>query len=179
VEKQGLAQRTIGVILALALLGAGAWLLIREFDKDPALVGSLLTAAGAVVTVVVGRSLDKRAELRQAHREQMAPLYLELIERVKTVDQDDEEAAEFWRDLSTRLVLYGPAPVIRAQIALSRHIAAVGENVDAATPVLLERLYRAMRADLGHDDKDLPSGDLLRLYITDIDDLLGPFVPPA
>jgi hypothetical protein len=42
---------------------------------------------------------------------------------------------------------------------------------------LVERLYRAMRADLGHDDKNLAAGDLLRLYITDVDDLMGPFQP--
>jgi hypothetical protein len=172
--------RIVGVVVALALIGGIGWVVVRGIEKEPALVGSLATAMSAVVAVSVARNMEKRAELRQVHREQMAPLYAQLIERVRTVDQDEDEAAAFWTDLSSRLILYGPAPVIRAHLALSRHVAAAEQSgvPDMTMMLTLERLYRAMRADLGHDDKELQSGDLLRLYVTDIDDLIGPFKPP-
>jgi hypothetical protein len=91
-------------VLALVIIGGVVWLLARGVEKDPALVGALLTAGSAVVAVTAGRSLDRRAESKRLHREQMAPLYAELIERLQTADQDSEEAAAFWTDLSRRLI---------------------------------------------------------------------------
>lgn len=143
-------------------------------------MGSLATATSAVIAVSVSRTMDKRAELKQAHREQMAPMYRELIERVRTVEQDPEAASTFWKDFSVRMTLYGPPEVIKAQLALSRQIEANAGLLEPSIPTMLrlEQLYRAIRADLGHNDRSLGQGDLLRLYITDLDDLMGPFESP-
>jgi hypothetical protein len=172
-------SRIVYGLIGLGLLAGAAWLIVRGVEKDPALVGSLLTAASAVVAVSVSRTMEKKAELRQVHREHMAPLYAELLERVRTVDQDEAEAEAFWRGLSSRLILYGPPSVIKAQLTLSRYLGQMGSPLvpNREMMELLERLYRAMRADLGHDDKGLDEGDLLRLYITDIDEVIGPFNP--
>ena len=35
---------------------------------------------------------------------------------------------------------------------------------------MFERFIYAMRADLGHDDKELAPGDLLRVFINDLDE---------
>jgi hypothetical protein len=167
--------------VAIAVLVGIAWLIVRGIEKEPALVGSLLTAASAVVAVGWSRNLDRKAEAEQARREQMWPRYAELIERVRTAteEQDPEESAKFWKDLATALILYAPPAVIDAQLRLSRHFLAIADPTvpEREAMLLLDRLYRAIRADLGHDDKKLAQGNLLRLYITDIDTLIGPFKP--
>ena len=45
--------------------------------------------------------------------------------------------------------------------------------------LLTEKLFREIRKDMGHNDKSLGLGDLQRLYITDIDNVLGSFEPPS
>lgn len=167
----------IGLAAILCALIGGAWLLIIGIRREPALVGAALTASGAVIAVMVGRWLDRRAESSQMHREQMAPMYSELIKRFQLSEPDAEPDPSFWTDLSRNMILYGPTTVIRANIRLRRHLASLGEpaELDRKTMVLLDDLYRAIRADLGHDDSKLNEGDLLRLYITDIDELIGPF----
>ena len=90
----------IGAVVALAVLagvsGGVVWLIVRGIDSNPGLVGSLATAGGAVVAVVLGRSYDKRRELRQAHREQIAPLYEELLDVIRNIeDHGEEDLAKF------------------------------------------------------------------------------------
>jgi hypothetical protein len=43
--------------------------------------------------------------------------------------------------------------------------------------LLYERVLREIRKDMGHKDRNLGTGDLQRLYITDLDDVIGPFEP--
>ena len=47
------------------------------------------------------------------------------------------------------------------------------EGNDAGAVVAWELLLRAIRKDLGHQDSDLPAGELLRLFITDYDEHFG------
>jgi hypothetical protein len=181
VSRSSRLSQALSFVIAVAFIGGAGWLIVRGVEKEPALVGSLLTAASAVVAVAISRNMEKRAELRQIHRDQMTPLYAELIDRVRTAieDQDPAEAEKFWKGLASRLILFGPPSVIKAQLVLSRHFEQIEAPFapDPKAMLLLERLYRAIRADLGHDDKDLDQGDLLRLYITDIDEVIGPFNP--
>jgi hypothetical protein len=46
--------------------------------------------------------------------------------------------------------------------------AEAGDDITAVTA--WEFLLRAIRSDLGHDDSNLPPGELLRLFITDYDE---------
>ena len=45
--------------------------------------------------------------------------------------------------------------------------------------LLYEALLREIRKDMGHNDRNLGLGDLQRLYVTDLDDVLGPFQPSS
>ena len=166
-----------GIVAVLALFGGLIWLIIRGIESNPSVVGSLATAASAVVAVVAGRSFDKNRELRQAHREQIAPLYSELIENIRNAEEHDPaEIEQFFKAFSVKLIMYSPAGVIKAWIASSRHVWKQDET-DAEGFILYERVLREIRKDLGHNDRNLDMGDLQRLYITDLDKVLGPFKP--
>jgi hypothetical protein len=173
--------QVIGAIALLVLLagavGGVIWLIVRGIESNPSVVGSLATAAGAVVAVVAGRSFDKRRELRQAHRERIAPLYEELIDVIRNIeDHEEAELEKFFKDLAGKLIMYSPAHVIKAWIALSRHTW-LQDGTDRPGMLLVEGLLRQIRKDMGHHDRSLGLGDLQRLYVTDADDVLGPFSP--
>lgn len=175
---QVIAAIVVLVVLTGAI-GGLIWLIVRGIESDPGLVGSLATAAGAVVAVVAGRSFDKRRELRQAHRERISPLYEELIDVIRNIeDHGEAELQKFFKDLANKLIMFSPAHVIKAWIALNRHTWRQ-DGTDKAGMLLVEALLRQIRKDMGHHDRSLGMGDLQRLYITDADDVLGPFQQPS
>ena len=172
----------VGVIVVIVVLvgavGGVVWVVIRGIESNPSLVGSLATAASAVIAVVVGRSFDKRRELRQAHRERIAPLYDELIDIIRNVEErSQEDLAPFFKGLAGQLIMHGPSNVIKAWIVFDRHTWK-GDGQDKEGMEQVENLLRAIRKDMGHGDRNLDFGDLQRLWVTDLDNLLGPFKPP-
>jgi hypothetical protein len=163
----------VGFLGALAIIGVAAWAVVRGIDKDPGVVGPFATALGAVAVVLVQRNREKRQELEKAHREQMAPIYEELVTKLKDYDATKQASnIKFFKSAQTKLLLYGPTPVLKAWIAWLR----TGTSNDLENPALLlayERLLVAVRADLGHDNAGLEPGDLLRVYVNDIDDAMA------
>jgi hypothetical protein len=131
----------------------------------------VFTTVAGVVVVVWQRNREKHQELETAHREQMSPIYEQLVENLKDMgafsSKPEKEQREFFQDLGTKLILHGPTPVINAWNAWSR---APSNPVVPATFVAWENLLRAIREDLGHDNSNLPRGDLLRLWINEDDD---------
>ena|ERR1035441_728021 len=155
--------------IAIILITFGG--LVYGVIEDPAVVGPLAAAAVVIGVAIFQRRWEKSQELDRLHREQMSPIYKQLIEMIKDVDEfskkpeKDQEA--FFKDLSTKLILHGPTPVISAWIEWQR--AAAIEPMSVATFVAWEGLLRAVRRDLGHDNSALPSGDLLRLFLNEDD----------
>ena len=157
----------VGVVLVVALAAALLYAVIRGAIKNPTLIGPLATAAAAVIAVVIGRERETRLNLRQQHRDQMAPIYRELVDRFR--ESSEEGSPEFFKKLHTGLLLDAPEEVIQAWLVWSRTLAEaqVGENTlyrpaFAAT----ERVLQAIRKDLGHKDANLDFGDLQRVYMT-------------
>lgn len=100
----------------------------------------------------------------------MSPIYQQLIEVLKDFEafatKPEAEQRAFFMDLSTKLILHGPTPVINAWNAWSR----AANPATPATFVAWEHLLRAIRQDLGHDNSAIPAGDLLRLWVNEDDD---------
>jgi hypothetical protein len=73
-------------------------------------------------------------------------------------------------------MIWGSDPVI-LELALWRRFNA--QNVDKENPVAtlqgFARLFLAMRADLGHDNKGVTQYELLSLFVNDIDKYAGHF----
>jgi hypothetical protein len=163
----------IGFVFALALLGLGGWAVVRGVEADPSVVGSFATALGAIIAVVIQRSREKRQELEQSHREKLAPIYEELLDTMRDFESRGEAENEaFFKRLQTKLLLYGPTPVIQEWLAWRR----LGETLSEPNITLVltwERVLRAIRKDLGHDDTDLQPGDLLRVFVNDLDEALA------
>lgn len=170
-----------GVVVVLAVAGALVYAVIRGAIKNPTLIGPLATAAAAVVAVVIGRERETRLNLRQQHRDQITPIYRELVDRFR--ESPDEGSPEFFKKLHTGLLLDAPQEVIEAWLVWSRTFAEapIEENTlyrpaFAAT----EHVLRAIRKDLGHKDADLSFGDLQRVYMLAPlgDALFGPLGRP-
>ena len=103
----------------------------------------------------------------------MAPIYEELVDRLKDIEKlaEADQNDEFFKSMTTKLLVHGSPQVIKAWLAWRSCGPQEGPE-DLRLLVAYELVLRAIRADLGHDDSILASGDLLRVYVTDLDESL-------
>jgi hypothetical protein len=165
--------KLVGIVLGVAIIVLAGWAVIEGVRAEPSIVGSLATALAAVVAVVVQRDRENRREVQQAHREQLAPLYEDLFERFyNAADFSDEAQKEFIEKMQRKLVLYGSDHVLARWVTWLRSMPGDDEERDENDPRVLldwERVLLAIRRDLGHKNEGIDTGDLLRVYVTDID----------
>jgi hypothetical protein len=160
-----LAMFTALAIIAITLGG-----LAYGVIEDPAVVGPLAAAAVAIGVAVFQRRWEKSQQLERLHRDEMAPIYEQLIETVKTIGEfakkPPEEQQAFFRETSTALLLHGPSPVVRAWVAWNRLLGTQPVSVPIRAQ---ERLLLAIREDLGHDNSSLQPGELVSMYLNEED----------
>lgn len=171
-------QTLFGMTVLLAIVGLFGWGFIEAVRAEPAVVGVVATAVLGVAGVVWQQRQTEIGRVREAHRGRMMPVYHELLklvwEQAGQNREPSEEVVEFMRDLKSRqLVLGAPKDMIQAFNRWEREAKVAQENGDnVALVVAWEDLLRAMRRDLGHDDSDLSQGELMRVFIEDIDEFL-------
>jgi hypothetical protein len=95
---------------------------------------------------------------------------------------EEASGSEFFRKLHGELLPYAPADLIKAWLAWASYTQDVSNQteempVDPGMFAAWECVLLAIRSDLGHRDGALGFGDLQRLYITDADNIFGPFKP--
>jgi hypothetical protein len=131
---------------------------------------ALSRAIGVVAAALVQRRWDKEQELERVRRERTAPIYEELVAILQDPQVAEKQAAGFFKELTTKLLLYGPAPIVREWSALKRQ----GPSDDLTDPTALlnyEKFLLLVRKDFGHNDSTLVLGDLLRTYVNDFDEM--------
>jgi type II secretory pathway pseudopilin PulG len=166
-------------IRTLALLGFAA-VAGAALSGNVTAAAALATALVSVFAVLLQQEHQKRLDLQQAHREQMIPFYEGFIDKVGSYaekiaegEPPNESLTAFMGEMHTKLLLRAPTTIIDAWVVNTR-VPVPDDPTDPTAVLAYERLLRAMRADLGHDDSKMPEGDLLRIFVTNIDDHLPP-----
>lgn len=170
--QEGIQNKRLAALgaFAVVLMAAAGGALIYGIVVDPAVAGPIGGAVGVIVAAIVQRVWEKNQELERVRREQMAPIYEQLVSVLKE-NPGEAEAAEFFKELTTKLVLYGPAPIIREWNEFRLHGVSADDPTDPTSLLNYEKLLLLVRKDLGHDDSDLKLGDLLRVYVNDFDEM--------
>jgi hypothetical protein len=167
--EQSRVQKAFYGLIALALLGLGGWAFVRAAIDQPAVLGTVVTVVGAFLGVQWQQRRTEKDALAQKRREQISPTYQELIEWLRDPDERDET---FFVNLQNKLLLFGPAPVLQAWASGLRVTEKENPETSIAPVVALAGIIMAVRADLGHEDGDLSTRDLLRVFVNDIDEHL-------
>jgi hypothetical protein len=165
-NKRLMALGAFASLLIVAASGA----LIYGIVLDPAVAGPIAGAVGVIGAAIFQRRWEKRLELERLRREQMAPIYEQLISILKE-NPEEAEAAEFFKDLTTKLVLYGPSSIIREWNDFRLNGISADDPTNPTSLLNYEKLLRLLRKDFGHDDSALKLGDLLRVYVNDFDEM--------
>lgn len=170
-QEVGTPRTTIalGVVGFVIMLVAGA-ALVYGVVEDPAVSGPIAGAIGVLVAAILQRRWEKKQELERLRREQMSPIYEQLVSILKD-NPEEAETAEFFKDLTTKLLLYGPAPIIKEWIEFRLRGVSADDPTNPTSLLNYEKLLLLVRKDLGHDDSELRLGDLLRVYVNDFDEM--------
>lgn len=163
----------MGLVILLGLLGAAGWLVYTSIAKAPGVVAAVVASLGALFGIFVQRYMEQQREEERHRRERMAPIYEQLVETfytgVSSGKTDEKELQDFFAKLAQRLLIWGKPEILGAWNGW-RSQAGDLEEGSAVSLLIFEQFMYAMRADLGHDDKQLGPGDLLRVFINDIDE---------
>lgn len=166
----------------LTVRGAARILTSMDSDLAVAIITAAAMAFVSVLSIVLGKAYEARSLVQKEHREKKIPVYEDLIKfmfriliGVKTGDAPTEkEILDFMSDFNQRIMVWGSDDVLAAWVSWKR--IATNEAEVKANPMqlmlLYEQLILTIRRDLGHKNKKLNEGDILALFIKDIDQTL-------
>jgi hypothetical protein len=133
--------------------------------------------------LVLSKHYERNRAIEQELREKKIPAYYEFVELWFSIvasrsAEEGEEAAEQSKQrtallmaFTQKVLVWGSDDVVAKWSRLRRRF---GRNEPFSQEMLFEfeQLLLAMRLDTGHANKRLKRGDLLGLFINDIDNLL-------
>ncbi|MCL4244666.1 MAG: hypothetical protein KJ002_05985 [Candidatus Dadabacteria bacterium] len=181
-------------VFLFALIGALCWGIYKfivfffSLELDPNVVAGLIGATALISASIGSIIIQKRSEqklyIQIEHRKNFGPIYEKFINniliKVLLATKLGEEPlsqtqlikiiADFTRDI----LVWGSNDVLKAYQDF-RKLGEIGPNSDAdklKVVYAMETLILTMRKDLGHSTKDFKKGDILRLFVNDIDNYL-------
>lgn len=188
-------SKLLGVV-ALLVLAAMAWglyavsvrlvayLLTLNPNVAAAIIAGSVTVLVSTASVVIAKHLENRALIFKEHHEKKIPVYESLISFLYKVlfsskigDAPTEtEMIKFFAGFTDKITVWGSDEVLKAFSDFRRQAV---RNAESNSPdpsgvmFLYEDLLLAVRRDLGHKNKGLQRGDVLALFVNDIDKYTG------
>jgi hypothetical protein len=126
----------------------------------------------------LGKYFERKYIVSQEQRVKRTPIYQELITFIfKLLPAKEEERLsegeqiEFMKKFTETVLLWGSNEVIKEWSLFRMNI--INSSQSSNNLFLLENVLIAIRKDLGHKSTGIKKGDILRLFVNDIDDFLA------
>lgn len=190
----------LGVGIAVGCIAFLAWLVIKMFswfseakaDVKLSIVSAVLTALAAIITVLIAKKKEKEADFQRAQYQDKLSTYQQFVENViaklflnaPQKFKNEKEKKQFEekklatqirgiQDFTKNAILWGDGSVIH-ETSLWLNIIRNQDSPDViAAMKQIEPVLKAIREDLGHSNKKIAEGDILRLFIVDYDETLA------
>lgn len=138
-----------------------------------AIVGAMATVLVSVGGALYTQAQIKKREIAEAHRERKVGLYKEFLDVVLRIMAkenknlslkaiSDQELVNFLAKFKTSVILWGSPKVIKAQLNFEA-VSGSGGNVLVA----VDKLYLAIRDDIGLSNSGLNNHELVKMYLSD------------
>ena len=181
----------IGLIIIIVICIIGYILLkfIWNSIKDyPTITVAIITGFLSIVAIIIQRVWERRYNKEQEIRNKKLPIYQKTINEfsyffyndpnLKTDDEKQKFQEEkinrllkFVSDNNGKLITWASDEVLK-EWSIFRKIIIMNPENGMKSMFQIEKLFYAIRKDLGHKNKNLLNGDILRLWVNDIDDFL-------
>ena len=179
-----------GLIL-IALIGWGIIALLRLYwqsvtSLEPNLASAIIAASAtmivAVLTVVIAKYYERKQEIENQQREKKIEIYEQFMEKwfdklleiAKNKDKnkdvlEDEEFVQFLSEFTRKLILWGSNGVVKKYSSFRQGSLTPAQDSSPYTILFnFEQVLLEIRKDIGHSNQTLKPGDLLALFINDI-----------
>lgn len=162
------------------LLIAKLWETFSSVDAKLAIgiIGASTTIIVSLISILVSKQLDRKAQVLSHLREKKVPIYEEIIdfifrvtfaEKLEKKPISEQEMVEFVTKFTQELIIWGSDDMIDAFYQFRMESI---NNPDDQNPhkiiFVVENLLLAIRKDLGHKNKNMPKGKLLSLFVNDV-----------
>jgi len=189
-------KNIIRIILAILLLSLFGYIAIKGLSLVFAYLNSLqkevaasiIAASSTIIVTALSITLLKYKEIKKniefEIREKKIPVYIEFINfLMKVMNQErltgekltEDEMIIFFQNFTEKLLIWGSDEVIKNYTLYKTKLIIDADNgVDGNFDSLfvLENLLYSIRKDTGHKNKNMKKGDILRLFINDVDNYL-------
>jgi hypothetical protein len=173
----------IGAFL-YGVLRALAWFYNQVLSVDPRISAALITGLIAIIaTSLIPRYYQKKMEIEshlRVKKSETHKLLVELLFKILMNGKTDKalKEKEIIKEMSKfteNLILWGSEDVMKSYIAYRKYFMkrTLGEEMTLESIVKVENLLLVIRKDMGHKNKNLQQGDILSLFINDIDEVLA------
>jgi hypothetical protein len=170
--------------ITLSFLGVVAWLTWKAFallssQVAATVIVGIVTASTSVFAVIKAKQAEHRRDIENELRKQKAPIYedfasflFKVLMSAKTDENvSEEEMLQFVVNFNRRLIVWGADSVIK-EWSVFKGLHEVSNSPPAMTLIAIERILYAIRADMGHKNKGLGQGDLLAIFVNDVNSYL-------
>lgn len=156
------------------------------FSQKPEITAAIITAIASVIVIVGGQQWNKTREIAAAHRIRKIEVYDEFItglglyflqqdesSRTKMGASNVDELVKVFQEFTPKLILWGSSDVIAAwtEFRGTMNVDTASEEDRFAPLRMFDNLLKAIRADLDHNDSDLPKSALIKLFLSDPSEL--------
>lgn len=165
---------TAAIILCAAWFVLG-WFSTLQREVATAIVAGFVAVMVSIVSVLLSKYFDRKREIEQAQRANKAEIYEDLLKFVfshafsaKLPDQvpSEAEGINFFNRFTQRVIVWGSDDVLR-QYATWKF--SMNDGDPNALVFEMEKLFFAIRKDMGHKNAGLRRGDILRIFTPDIE----------
>ncbi|MCM3541329.1 hypothetical protein [Priestia endophytica] len=173
-------------LIGLAIYGVFRfllWIYNQVLSIDPRISAALITGLLAIVatslTITIPKYLEKKMEIEEHLRDKKSDTYKELVEFLFTIlmgtkmgkTLTDKDIVEIMSSFTENLILWGSEDVIKRYKDYRTHFATreIGVKTTMREIEIMEGLLLAIRKDMGHKNKKLVRGDILSLFINDLE----------
>lgn len=142
---------------------------------NPNVVAAIVVASATIIastiTIVLGRYFEAKRERVAVHRDKKIDLYDKFLEKLFVFFLgNDEEKKEinlvsFLKENHRKLILWSSPNVIKTYTEWSALLSASPNNPKAKSMIKMMDLYLALRKDLGHSNKGINHGHLIRFML--------------
>ncbi len=180
--------QVILVLIALVGMGIGLFYLIKwlilvfsgiQKEVAAAIVATVGTILVSVISVTVGKYYERKPSIEQELREKKIPMYNRFVEffinfmmseKLTGKQMGEKDALAFFNKFTQEIMVWGSDEVVSLWSSY-RRIFINPDNGETSYNNLFEfeKLLLAIRKDTGHKNKGLKRGDLLGLFVNDID----------
>ena len=183
------ARQFISYVVFLAFIGLTGWSIYKLVvyvgsASDPTIGAAIIAGCFTVIISIIGILIQKNKEqkinIQIEHRNKVAPIYEKFIDDIfnnffyadKLGRQrlTNQEMIEVMAEFTQKILIWGSNDVINAYNNF-RESGNVAPGKPSHTILFhVEDLLLAIRKDLGHPTKGFKKGQLLRLFVNDLDD---------